>query len=288
MAQINKGTTYTTSNSVVTIQNLNDHVDLATLQPGCISEQPSFVGTPNQNADQILLLSSSNLKKATLSQIFPALTGDVSSSAGSTSITVNKLLNRSISSSSPSEGQLLKWNSTLSQWEPKTPINFLTPVSLTNQTFVDFTAIPSYAKKLTVLLSRVSTASSGVGIVIQLGSGSPQATGYSGGLANIGKAGSTVQSNARNFTDGLSVELSATGGDFSGAERSGVISMYNISENVWVMSGVVSCAFSTGVSSSSVVSNASVSLPSTLNVVRITTTSGTDSLDSGTVNLIWE
>ena len=47
MAQINKGTIYSTTNPTVTVTNLNAHVDNATLLPGSISEQADL----NENID---------------------------------------------------------------------------------------------------------------------------------------------------------------------------------------------------------------------------------------------
>ena len=50
----------------------------------------------------------------------PALGGDVSSSAGSVTVTVAKLQGRAIASTAPSDGQLLQWSAAGSQWVPAT------------------------------------------------------------------------------------------------------------------------------------------------------------------------
>jgi hypothetical protein len=73
MAQINKGTTYSISNATVTIDNLNAHVDGATLLPGAIFDQTALPGSSASLTDQVLLLSGGNLNKATLSQVAPAV-----------------------------------------------------------------------------------------------------------------------------------------------------------------------------------------------------------------------
>lgn len=74
MAQIQKGTTYSTVNSTVTVDNLNAHVDGATLLPGAISEQPSLVGNATPGSDQVLLLASGQIKKATVVQALGGVT----------------------------------------------------------------------------------------------------------------------------------------------------------------------------------------------------------------------
>ena len=50
----------------------------------------------------------------------PALSGDVTSSAGSIATTVVSLRGRAISTTAPTNGQALVWNSTSSQWTPTT------------------------------------------------------------------------------------------------------------------------------------------------------------------------
>lgn len=68
MAQINKGTVYSTTNSTVTIANLNTHVDGATLLPGSISEQTDLAANVDPSSLQISVLSAGLLKKATVLQ----------------------------------------------------------------------------------------------------------------------------------------------------------------------------------------------------------------------------
>jgi len=68
MAQINKGTIYSTTNPTVTVTNLNAHVDNATLLPGSISEQTNLNENIDPSSLQISVLSSGLLKKATVLQ----------------------------------------------------------------------------------------------------------------------------------------------------------------------------------------------------------------------------
>ena len=68
MAQINKGTTYSTINPTVTVTNLNAHVDNATLLPGSISDQVDLAANVDPSSLQISVLSAGLLKKATVLQ----------------------------------------------------------------------------------------------------------------------------------------------------------------------------------------------------------------------------
>jgi hypothetical protein len=68
MAQINKGTTYSATNSTVTVDNLNAHVNNATLLPGSISDQVDLAANVDPSSLQISVLSAGLLKKATVLQ----------------------------------------------------------------------------------------------------------------------------------------------------------------------------------------------------------------------------
>jgi hypothetical protein len=74
MAQLNKGTTYSTVNSTVTIDNLNELVDNATLLPGAIVEQTALGGNATPASDQLLILSGSLLRRATVVQCLGGVT----------------------------------------------------------------------------------------------------------------------------------------------------------------------------------------------------------------------
>lgn len=66
MAQLNKGTTYSTGDQV-TAANLNALVDSATLQPGAITEQLS--ASSLTTSDSTLLSQAGGIRKATLGQL---------------------------------------------------------------------------------------------------------------------------------------------------------------------------------------------------------------------------
>jgi len=75
MAQINKGTTYSTGDQV-TAANLNALVDNATLQPGAINDQ--IAASSLTTSDSTLLAQSGGIRKATLGQLQSVFTPDLS------------------------------------------------------------------------------------------------------------------------------------------------------------------------------------------------------------------
>lgn len=139
---------------------------------------------------------------------------------------------------------------------------------------IDFTGIPSWAKRVTVMFSGVSTNAT-AGIVVQLGtSGGVVSSGYTGGAL---QGFSTTNFGVYSHTNGF---LVGTGGSAS-ATINGAIRLEKLSSNVWTASGTTidqttlrSC--STG---------GSVSLSGTLDRIRITTS---DTFDAGSVNILYE
>jgi hypothetical protein len=150
-----------------------------------------------------------------------------------------------------------------------------TAVATTSGTSIDFTGIPSWVKKITVMLYGVST--NGISPVqIQLGdSGGVETTGYTSSVAVITGVNAC---NTSQFANGF-VPLGAT----AGASRSGLLTIANLAANVWIASGTFDEP-GEGVGSSQGFKD----LSGTLDRVRITTINGTDTFDAGTVNIIYE
>ena len=142
-------------------------------------------------------------------------------------------------------------------------------------TAVDFTGIPSWVKRITVMFNGVSTSGTSVPI-IQIGAGSITISGYL-------SCGSDVNSGASasaNQTIGY-----ALGGNSAAAYvRHGLITLTLIATNTWVE------AYSFGYSSSAQSSSGggSLALAGTLDRIRITTVNGTDTFDAGTINISYE
>ena len=158
---------------------------------------------------------------------------------------------------------------------------------LTTNTSIDFTGIPSWAKKITVIMDSVSTVTSGAGqsVCVQLGdSGGIETTGYGAYVTAVYYDGSTgTVSNSLAETGGFPIFF-GTGA----AVRSGTITLFNYSGNEWIATIVAGVA--NGVSNlyGSVQGGGRKSLSGTLDRVRLTTVAGNDPFDAGAVNIIYE
>ena len=142
-------------------------------------------------------------------------------------------------------------------------------------TSVDFTGIPSWAKRITVMFSGVSTNGTSF-YQVQLGTGgSPTTSGYSVYSQIFGIA--SVAGGA--FTTGYGVRLSRAAG-----VANGLFTFCNVTGNIWA--GSYFLADSTN--GESFIGGGNVSLSGVLNMVRITTVNGTDTFDAGTINILYE
>jgi hypothetical protein len=146
-----------------------------------------------------------------------------------------------------------------------------TAVASTSGTSIDFTGIPSWVKRITVMFSGVSTSGTSF-VIAQLGTGgTPTTSGYSGGAWQT--------SVYTNVTNGMAL----SGNQVASDVRAGAITITNITGNTWVSTAV--CFLTVG---SGGAAAGSVALAGTLNMVRITTVNGTDTFDLGTVNILYE
>lgn len=152
-----------------------------------------------------------------------------------------------------------------------------TAVASTSGTSIDFTSIPAWAKRITVMFSGVSTNGTSP-ILIQLGAGSITTTGYVSTAVNAVSAGT----GSSYSTAGLIVE---SGTNTTAASiRYLTETLLNISANSWMGTGLGAVA-NTQVSFTS---GGAVTLSSTLDRVRITTVNGTDTFDAGSINIMYE
>ena len=141
----------------------------------------------------------------------------------------------------------------------------------TSGTSVDFTGIPSWVKRITVMFNGVSTNGTSF-IQIQIGSGSVSTSGYQSGAQHaLVVAGSTT---------GILVS------SYSGAAitNTGVIVLSELSANTYCSQGCISVTSG----STSASSGISPTLSDTLDRIRITTVNGTDTFDAGSINILYE
>jgi hypothetical protein len=144
-----------------------------------------------------------------------------------------------------------------------------TAVASTSGTSIDFTGIPSWVKRVTVMLNGVSTSGTSH-YLVQVGAGSITTSGYASGSYN----GSAVTS-----TTGMIVEAGS-----ASLVQNGHVIFTSVGSNLWVSSHVVGRS-SDGVSTNG---GGTVTLSGTLDRVRITTVNGTDTFDAGSINILYE
>ena len=70
------------------------------------------------------------------------------------------------------------------------PIVSGTAVASTSGTSIDFTGIPSWVKRITVMLNGVSTSGTSI-VQVQIGSGSPTTSGYTDAIGFFGNTNNT-------------------------------------------------------------------------------------------------
>ena len=154
-----------------------------------------------------------------------------------------------------------------------------TAVASTSGTSIDFTSIPSWVKRITVVFQGVSTNGTAP-LQVQVGSGSISTSGYLGSGANVGNAGTPA---VANFTTGLGLMSNSA----AAALYHGTVWLNNVSGNIWVQSGVLGRSDTTGV----VWSGGSIALGGVLDRLRIigsATGSPSDTFDAGSINIIYE
>ena len=156
------------------------------------------------------------------------------------------------------------------------PLTAGTAVTTTSGTTVDFTGIPSWAKRVTIMYSGVSTNGTSR-LVLQLGtsSGINTTADYS---YCVTESGVYV-----NSTTGTSFFTSYT--VYAASLHSGSVTLTNITGNSWVMTGNIS-VMNGGVQGWTI--NGSKTLPAKLDRIRVTTVNGTDTFDAGTINILYE
>jgi hypothetical protein len=151
-----------------------------------------------------------------------------------------------------------------------------TAVASTSGTSIDFTGIPSWVKRVTVMFNGVSTSGTS-SLRIQIGSGSIDSTGYSSSYGNIGAASVSGGINSTSGWEFLTIGASST--------NSGIATICLLGSNIWTFSLLMSAVTSTNTLLAAGVKTA---LSGTLDRVRITTVNGTDTFDAGSINIMYE
>lgn len=141
-------------------------------------------------------------------------------------------------------------------------------------TSVDFTSIPSWAKRVTVMFNGVSTNGTSP-VIIQIGAGSVSTSGYL--ASGVGTGPSSI--GTADFTTGFPTSNVTAAAD----ALYGQYAICLLASNAWTFSGAARRA-----STSSGSGCGAITLGGALDRVRITTVNGTDTFDAGTINILYE
>jgi len=154
------------------------------------------------------------------------------------------------------------------------PLTLGTAVPTTSGTSVDFTGIPSWVKRVTIILNGVSTNSSNT-FLVQIGSGSIVTTGYTTTQGQITNSSPVAQAR----TDAIAF----WGPVAAGSAHYGNILLTTVGSNIWVSSWSIGQGTSTCAS----YGGGGVTLSGALDRVRLTTGGG-DVFDAGSFNVLYE
>jgi hypothetical protein len=139
---------------------------------------------------------------------------------------------------------------------------------------LDFYNIPSWAKRVTVMLSGVSVSGTS-NFFFQIGSGSISTSGYASRAAFFQGAS----------LSGANETTAFIAGNYGAANtQSGAITLTLLGSNTWVATGYLA---DSGTNSTST-GGKSPALGGALDRVRITTASGTQTFDAGSINVLFE
>lgn len=152
-----------------------------------------------------------------------------------------------------------------------------TAQATTSGTTKDFTGIPAWANRVTVLFGAVSLSGTAYPVV-QLGtSGGIETTGYDAyGSVTLGSTAALPFTTGFPFYDSGRTATSAI---------SGRMTFHRLSGNQWIGDGIGADGDNTA---STYTMGGTKTLSGALDRIRITSSNGTDTFDAGSVNVMWE
>jgi len=170
--------------------------------------------------------------------------------------------------SSTTNNIVLASDGTTTITSPSNIIKSGTAVASTSGTAIDFTGIPSWVKRITVMFNGVSTNGTS-NPLIQLGT--------SAGVTTTGYASAA---SSTTYTTGFGISAGSASNVLSGQA---LISL--VSGNIWTAILIIS---NTAAGGGTVNASGVITLAATLDRVRITTVNGTDTFDAGSINILYE
>jgi hypothetical protein len=151
-----------------------------------------------------------------------------------------------------------------------------TSVASTSGTSIDFTSIPSWVKRITVMFSGVSTNGTSYAPLVQIGSGSVTTSGYVSGAQYFY---STNITGIITSTSGF-----VAYGDSPADLRTGNMTILLLGGTTYISSHIINSS----AANQSSFGSGNINLSGALDRIRITTVNGTDTFDAGAINILYE
>lgn len=261
---------FASGGAVKVVVTYSDDTTGYTLDP-CTKVAAAGAGAASVSFTPSILRPYDNVQEAIDSGTFPART--ITGTAGLVTVTNGNGAagDPTLTIANGTNGQVLRAGATVPAWGAQ--INLGTAVASTSGTAIDFTGIPSWARRVTVMLDEISTNGTSP-IVLLVGNGSIVVSGYSSRFDNFN---STVATQTGTTGFGLFDDVVAS------ATQTAVAVLSLISGNTWLLHGTGgSSAPSVGVFSGR------IALAGALDRVRITTSGGVNTFDAGSINIAWE
>jgi len=150
-----------------------------------------------------------------------------------------------------------------------------TAVASTSGTSIDFTGIPSWVKRITVMFNGVSTSGSSI-VLIQIGTSS--------GIQNTSYVSAGWTGNTTTTAQTTGFTTAGIGGATYLLRGNAMLCLADSSSGIWTYSSM----FYQDGASTMCFGGGTKTLSGTLDRVRITTVNGTDTFDAGTINILYE
>jgi hypothetical protein len=152
------------------------------------------------------------------------------------------------------------------------PLNSGTAVASTSGTAIEFTGIPSWVKRITVMYSGVSLSGTS-NPIIQLGSTTYTTSGYLG-------SASTGAGTAANMSAGFIISNATAAADTA----HGISTLTTLNGLIWTYTSIISYSNQAATRYAS----GSITMAGTVDRLRIQATNGSDTFDAGTINILYE
>ena len=156
-----------------------------------------------------------------------------------------------------------------------------TAVASTSGTSIDFTGLPAWVKKITVMFNAVSLSGAST-FRIQLGTGvTPTYT--TSGYVTFGVTFAAAGLGAATDTGGFPIGQNQTAAGVT--TYGGNCMITNVTGNTWSYMAICGGSSTTN---GGLLGGGSVPLGAVLTAVRVTTINGTDTFDAGSINILYE